>query len=180
MCVLGGSHLEGLMKFLLIVTRREPAGGNWIISDTVQTNFNQDLYLHSSALLYCQYQLDEIKTPKNCHHNIVKSFWKVMKGICGYTVSNSKVLPTVAGRSQQSLQMCLDFHLLILPILLVDFLLIGQSVLHYTKILPPGSYLFCYGNFTTKPISLWIYTYKLKTTDSKNNQSISKINYKVW
>ena len=62
MGVLGAGHLEGLMKFLLIVTRREPAGGNWIISDTVQTNFNPDLYLHCSALVYCQYQIYEIKT----------------------------------------------------------------------------------------------------------------------
>ena len=33
-----------LMKFLLIVTRREATGGNRIISDTVQPNFRPAFY----------------------------------------------------------------------------------------------------------------------------------------
>ena len=67
MRVLAAAHLEGLMKFLLIVTRREPAGGNWIISDTVQPNFNPDLYLHCSALLIVNITWMKLKHHKNCN-----------------------------------------------------------------------------------------------------------------
>ena len=43
---------RALMKFLLIVTRREATGGNRIISDTVQPNFRPAYYYTLCALFH--------------------------------------------------------------------------------------------------------------------------------